>query len=252
MIRTIPYLLLMVGIALPVPAKETGTDVDTVHVGLFSKTDLSDITPPGWYALEFPSIENKTAYFLTRQQDTTVVQAVSHASASAYFKEVDISPRHLPILKWRWKIENVLHKSNIMSKQGDDYPARIYVSFEYDPQRLSGMERVKYKLYNLTHDRPAPLAVINYVWGNGTAIDTIVSNAYSDRVKMIVVQNDAALSKRWLTQQRNIYQDYIKAFGEEPGRITGIAIMTDTDNTGESVTAYYGDISFSPSAKQVD
>lgn len=210
---------------------------------------LSDLTPPGWHSLDFDSIENKTAYFLVRDQDRTVVQAISHASASGYFKKITGSPIIYPILRWRWKVEHVLTKGNVMSKEGDDYSARIYVSFDYDPDRLTGWESLKYAFYTLIYDTPPPLAVINYVWGNHAPIGTIVSNAYSDRVKMIVVQTGQEKTKKWLLEERNIYEDYKKAFGEEPGNISGIAIMTDTDNTGESATAYYGDISLHLSSK---
>ena len=59
-----------------------------------------------------------------------------------------------------------------------------------------------------------------------------------------VYRYDEARLNQWLNEERNVYEDYKKAFGEEPSMISGIAIMTDTDNTGESATAYYGDILF--------
>ncbi len=61
---------------------------------------------------------------------------------------------------------------------------------------------------------------------------------------MIVVESGDSRLDRWVSVERNIYKDYLQAFGEEPPMISGVAIMTDTDNTGESATAYYGDIVF--------
>jgi len=242
------YSLCSILFSMAILAEASDSIPDKIQAAAFSGMHLSDITPPGWRSLDFDSIENKTAYFLTRIMDKTVVQAVSHTSASAYFKKINIPPKKYPLLKWHWKVENILSKGNVMTKEGDDYPARIYISFEYDPERLSGMDRLKYKLYNLVHDEPPPLAVINYVWGNHAPIGTIVPNAYSNRVKMIVVQSGEEHTKKWLQEEHNIYEDYKKAFGEEPGNISGIAIMTDTDNTGESATAYYGDIVFHSSS----
>ena len=72
----------------------------------------------------------------------------------------------------------------------------------------------------------------------------MVPNPFTDRVKMIVVESGAENLNTWVGQQRNIYEDYKQAFGEEPPMISGVAIMTDTDNTRESATAYYGDIVF--------
>lgn len=219
--------------------------VETLQIAPFSRMSLTDITPPGWQALNFNSIESTTAYFLTNTHGINSVQAVSHASASAYFKKVDISPHDYPIIKWQWRITNIINKGDVTRKDGDDYPARIYISFDYDPERLSGMERVKYKLYRLVHDKAPPLAVINYIWGNKTPVGTNINNAYSDRVKMFVIQSGNNNVGKWITEKRNVLEDYRRAFGEEPGNITGIAIMTDTDNTGESATAWYGDITLS-------
>ncbi|MDZ7682540.1 MAG: DUF3047 domain-containing protein [Fodinibius sp.] len=73
---------------------------------------------------------------------------------------------------------------------------------------------------------------------------TIVPNPFTDWVYMIAVQSGRSKSGRWIVESRNIMEDYRQAFGESPPDITGVAIMTDTDNTGGSATAYYGDIIF--------
>ncbi len=241
--NTLASLYLTFIALFPIPAT-AANEPDTIPIAIFSAMKITDIKPTGWQSLDFDSIQNKTAYFLSRDENITAVKAISHASASGLFKPFVLSPEKYPILKWNWKIENVLAGGNVMTKEGDDYPARIYVAFDYDPQRLIGSERLKYRLYSLLHNKPPPLAVINYVWGSHAPVGTRVANAYSTRVKMIVVQSGKEKTKQWLTEERNIYQDYLQAFGEPPGNITGIAIMTDTDNTRESATAWYGDITF--------
>lgn len=240
-ILILPFLFSHWSLAEPIEIQTQST----IFAGLFSKANLADITPMGWTPLNFPSIEKKSAYFLFRENNQIIIKAVSNGGASGIFKKLDIDTIQYPLLSWRWKVENILHKGNVMSKQGDDYSARIYVSFNYDPEKLTGMEKVKYKLYTFVHDEPPPLAVINYVWGNKAPIGTIVPNAYSTRVKMIVVESGTKNINKWMSVQRNVFEDYKKAFGDMPDSISGIAIMTDTDNTGESAVAYYGDISFS-------
>ena len=69
-------------------------------------------------------------------------------------------------------------------------------------------------------------------------------NPYTDRSMMLVVESGDKNLDEWISEKRNIYADYRKAFNDEPPMISGVAIMTDTDNTGESATAYYGDILF--------
>ena len=89
-----------------------------------------------------------------------------------------------------------------------------------------------------------PLAAINYIWESKAAKGTIVPNPFTERAKMIVVESGAEKLNQWVAEEHNVYDDYKQAFGLEPPMISGVAIMTDTDNTGESATAYYGDILF--------
>lgn len=215
---------------------------EVITIGNFSKHDISSITPKDWQPLIFDNIDSQTAYYLDRDKNTVIFKAVSNASASGYLKKVSINPKEFPILNWKWKIKNTLKAADINTKDGDDYPARIYITFEYDMERLSGWESFKVGLYKSLHGEYPPLAVLNYVWDNKQPIGYSTANAYTDRVQMIVSQSGNAQVGKWVTQEVNIYEDYKRVFGEAPLKITAIAIMTDTDNTGESATAYYGDI----------
>ena len=89
-----------------------------------------------------------------------------------------------------------------------------------------------------------PTRAINYLWESKAEIETIVPNPYTDLVMMIVVESGEANLGTWVEHERNIYEDYIEIYGEEPPGINSIAVMTDTDDTGESAVAYYGDIKF--------
>jgi hypothetical protein len=173
-----------------------------------------------------------------------VVKAVAEASASALVREIKINPKEYPIVEWRWKVRNILKKGDVHIKEGDDYPARIYITFEYDPSKLGFFEKAAYKMGRLLYGEDLPLAAINYIWESKASIGTMIPNPYTDRVLMFVVESGAEKLNQWVSEKRNVYEDYKKAFGQEPPMISGVAIMTDTDNTGESATAYYGDILF--------
>jgi len=215
---------------------------DSIVVGDFSSQNISSITPTGWIPLNFDSIDSKTAYYLTRDKGKVIFKAVSNASASGYINKLSIDPEEFPILSWQWKIDNLIDKANINTKDGDDYPARLYVTFEYDIERLSGWESFKVELYKSIHGVYPPLAVLNYVWDNKQPVGYATPNAYTKRVQMLVIQSGKKNVGKWVNQEVNLYQDYKRVFGETPLKITAIAIMTDSDNTGESATAYYGDI----------
>jgi hypothetical protein len=94
-----------------------------------------------------------------------------------------------------------------------------------------------------------PIAALNYIWDTKTQAGTFVDNAYTDFAKMVVVESGPKNVGMWVEEERNIYEDYKKAFGEEPPMINGVAIMSDTDNTKERTTAYYGDIQFARAGK---
>lgn len=216
---------------------------DTLVVGAFSSAPGGPGPPPGWKALTFKKVVTHTAYTVVRDSDRTVVRADSRAGASGLTREVSIDLKEYPLVAWQWKVANVISKGDVTKKVGDDYAARLYITFAYDPDKVGFSKKAKYKLGRMLFG-DIPIAAINYIWDRRTPQGTIVPNAFTDFVKMIVVESGEANVGRWMEEERNLYEDYRRAFDEEPLPINGVAIMTDTDNTGEAATAYYGDIAF--------
>lgn len=214
-----------------------------LEVGKFSAATEGSVLPEGWKPLTFKKVERHTQYEVVKDGSTFVVKAVSEASASGLTKDVTIDPHEYPIVRWRWKVENLLQKSNVNRKDGDDYPARIYITFAYEPDKVSFGRKLKYKAGQALFG-DIPIGALNYIWDGKSPIGTIVDNAFTDFAKMIVVQSGAQRIGSWVEEERNVYEDYKLAFGEEPPAINGVAIMSDTDNTKERAVAYYGDIVF--------
>jgi hypothetical protein len=217
---------------------------EMIEVGKFSAEKVTNGLPSGWKPLTFKKIERHTVYSLVKDGDTVVVKAVAESSASGLVREIKIDPKEYAIVEWRWRVSNILKKGDVHIKEGDDYPARIYVTFEYDPSRLGFFDKAKYEMIRLLYGQYPPIGAINYIWESRTPIGTMIPNPYTDRVMMFVVESGAEKRNQWVSEKRNVYEDYKKAFGQEPPMISGVAIMTDTDNTGESAVAYYGDILF--------
>lgn len=243
----IMFLAFILAFTLAFSIASYGDTPAILEVGLFSTASPGGPFPPGWKPLTFEKIPKHTAYSLVKENETVVVKAVSQGSASGLIREISIDPRTYPIVQWRWKVENVLEKGDVTKKEGDDYPARLYVTFEYDSRKVGIFERAQYELAKLVYGQYPPLNAINYIWANRTPVGTVVPNPYTDRVIMIVVESGSTKLGQWLTEERNIYEDYRRAFGENPTNISGVAIMTDTDNTQESAVAYFGDIIFKKS-----
>lgn len=221
-----------------------------LEVGKFSTALEDGSFPLGWKPLTFSKISAHTQYYLVKNGDTVVVKAVSQSSASGLIREISIDPKEYPIVNWRWKVENILEKSDVSRKEGDDYPARLYITFEYDSTKVGLLEQAKYEAAKFLHGQYPPLATINYIWGNKVPVGTIVPNPYTARAQMIVTQSGSDKVNQWVEEERNVFEDYKKAFGEDPPKINGVAIMADTDNTKESVVAYFGDIIFKKETKK--
>ncbi len=219
-----------------------------LEVGMFSAATEGSTLPDGWKPLTFKKIERHTRYEMVKDGTTLVVKATSEASASGLTKAVMIDPREYPIVRWRWKVENLLQKSNVNRKDGDDYPARIYITFAYEPDKVSFGRKLKYKAGQALFG-DIPIGTLNYIWDRKSPIGTIVDNAFTDFAKMIVSQSGAQRVGAWVEEEHNVYEDYQLAFGEEPPAINGVAIMTDTDNTKERAVTYYGDIVFARASR---
>ncbi len=202
-----------------------------------------DYQDPKWSVLKIPG-RRMTQYELVEDANGAHIAATSHNSASGLVYAVDIDPRQYSHIEWRWKVDAAIEKGNMRKKKGDDYSARIYLTFEYDPAKLSFFDRTKYLLIKTFTRFEIPLRALNYVWANQVDKGTIAPNPYSDWVYMIAHQSGNDKAGEWQMERRNILEDYRKAFGEEPGKITGVAIMTDSDDTKGSAKGHYGDIVF--------
>ncbi|HBV20692.1 MAG TPA: hypothetical protein DEF07_03105 [Nitrosomonas sp.] len=207
-------LLCWIVICMPVASWAESGRVD---IARFSQGDLS-----GWQSKVFAG---ETFYVLEREAERMVLRADSSAAASGLYREVSIDLNKTPILNWDWKVDNILTGNDERTKAGDDYPARIYVVFS------GGV------MFWRTR-------AINYVWSNKQPVDSNWFNAFTKNAGMIAIQSGSGHIGRWMNESRNVLADYRRLFGEEPGAVDAVAIMTDTDNTGGTATAWYGDIWF--------
>lgn len=203
----------------------------------------------GWRALKPAPGANDTRYRLTIDSGTTVVKAEADNAMSGLIHPVRVDLRRYPLLRWRWKIEEPLEKADMTRKSGDDYAARVYVIFDYPREKLSFGTRAGLKLAEMLHGQQIPAAALNYVWDNRHPVGTIQPNAYTDRARMIVLHAGARRAGQWITETRDLAADFRAAFGEEAPDVIAIALATDTDNTGETATAWFGDFEFLPPAK---
>ena len=211
----------------------------------FSAGSPGSAFPSPWRSVTLPKAKRPTQYTLVADEGRVVLRAEANASMSSLVHPLKVDSKNFPFINWRWKISNLLSKAEISTKAGDDFPARVYVLFDYDVSKLSLPQRIKIFLARKFYGTEVPAAALCYVWDGKALLGTSAWSPYTDRVRVIVVESGAANVGRWREVERDLVADFRDAFGEEPPAISGVAVASDTDNTGESVTAMFGDVRLS-------
>lgn len=191
-----------------------------------------------WTPVTFPKISRHSTYETRNTEEGNFLVAQSSGSASAirHLREFDV--RRYPLVRWRWKVATVYTKGDLRNKAGDDYPLRVYVMFKYEPDLASFGEGVQYGLAKMVYGAYPPHSTLNYIWANRQEEQGIHPSPYTDRARLLVMRAGPTEAGRWVEEQVNILDDYRRAFGEEPPETASIAIMNDSDNTGEAATSY--------------
>ena len=173
-------------------------------------------------AWEEKSFKGNTRYEITQEDGERCIKATSYGAASGLYYRISYDPKEYPFLTWRWKVGNILLKGDELKKEGDDYAARVYVVF---PSALFWRTKA-----------------INYIWANKLPAGQAVPNPFTSNAMMVAVESGPAHVGEWREERRNVLEDYRKFFSEDPPKVGAVAIMTDTDNTGEKAVAWYGPI----------
>ena len=216
-----------------------------IVVGNFSEQSQNDGYPDHWEPLVFDGVGKHTIYSHVFEGNIGSIQATSQAGASGLVRKMDIDPSLYPTVSFRWKIQDIIESADLTRKKGDDAPARVYVTFAYDSAQVSWWEMLKFEAVKLFYGEYPPIASLVYVWASHGEQGAIMESPYTSRVQIIVLESGAEKKGQWLSEKRNIPEDYRAAFSSENvPMISGVAIMTDTDNTGGQAVAWYGDIVF--------
>ncbi len=208
----------------------------------FSAEKARDGMPEGWHFYRIAPYKKNTVYRLENYQGRTVLSANSKTSASGL--AVKLRPRstqHL-WLQWEWKAVGALAQADNTEKNYDDAPLRILVAFDGNKTKLSLREKLNFEMAHLISGQEMPYATLMYIWSGKSPINSVLDNAHTSRVKMIVVDSGWENVGEWRKHDRDLAADYKLAYGENPGNVIGIALLTDTDNTKSETRSLYGDI----------
>ncbi len=210
----------------------------------FSSGPLAGMAPPGWVVQTLPKVERQTAYDLVPDNGTIVLRARANASASSLRHGLFADPARTPMLRWRWRTERVLEGADMTRKDGDDYAARLCVFFDRDPETLPLKARTRLKFDRARNGNQVPAAALCYVWDNRHPVGTIMDSPQTPLMALVVASSGDANVGRWQSLQRNLIEDYQRAFNTAPPRIIAVSVGVDTEQTGESTTTWFSDVEF--------
>ena len=203
-----------------------------------------------WQAFEFPNIEKHTAYEVVSPSDLPGRRAFrsdADCSASAMLLSLqDIDDAKYPRLSWRWRVRAPIEVSDETVKAGDDFAARVYVMFEFEPEHASMWRRAQQEMGESMWDRTLPGLALNFVWSSRLSPGRRWVNPYSKESAMVALRSGRAPHDGWVREEVDVAAEHQRSFGRRAAKRVGLAIMTDTDGICRKASAEFADFRLLP------
>ena len=152
---------------------------------------------------------------------------ISNDNSFALYHEAEVDLNKTPLLKWEWKVVRLPPGGDVRNHLSDDQAAQIYVSFPHFPG-----------IFNTD--------LLGYIWDTLAPKGMEVTSTKSSKTRYVVVEQGTSQLDEWVTETRNVYNDYLSLFGEVPGSVGGVSVMIDSDDTASSAESYFRNIRFVP------
>lgn len=202
--------------------------------------------PSPWEVVTLPRIPRHTQYTLAQIDGRMVVRAEADASYANVLHPIGADVGATPVLNFSWRVDRFPAGSDLRTRSGDDLAAKVCVLLDVPLDRLTFFDRLRIEFGRRLFDSRLPSATICYVWDRELRSGTWIPNAYTNRVRMLVLRTAAAGEQaRWFEERRDLRADFVRAFpgeGETLPKLVAVGFATDTDNTRSSALAFYGDI----------
>ena len=212
------------------------------NVEKFSILNEGGKLPKAWQIWRVTPQKNKTQYTLKNYQGRTVLHASADVAASGLVLPLKPRPASYQMLSWEWKAMNLIADADNQESSKDDAPLRIVVAFDGDKTKLPLKDQMVFEMAKIISGHDMPYASLMYVWSTKSPLEAVIPSPRTSRIKMIVVNSGGDSLGQWQKHQRDLSKDYQMAFNEPPGKVIGLGLLTDSDNTKSKVNAIYGDI----------
>ena len=217
-------------------------NAETFWVGRFSGNEAA--IPSPWQIERIDTRVAPTRYNLRHWDGVNAVEAHASKSMALLGRPLEVDLRKTPILCWQWRVDAPVASADMSRKSGDDYAARVYLTFDIPADQLGLATRTRLALARSIYGPQVPDAALNYIWDNTHPIGTLQNNVYTERARMLVLRSGAASAGRWVTERRNVQKDFQLAFGNLENQVRTLVLASDTDNTGEDTHAGFADFRF--------
>ena len=215
-------------------------------------SSASGTTPPApWRVVGLPGSSKPLTRFDIVPLDGRPVLRVqtdkSYANLEHDLPNLEVAPGML--LRWRWRLEQPLVGTDLRRREGDDSPLKVCALFDMPIERLGFVERNLLRAARSVSGENLPAATLCYVWDATLPAGTLLDNAYSHRLRFIVLDSGQKQLGQWVAHAQDLAADFRRAFGDEsPGvpPLQGLLVGGDSDNTGGQSLGYVGDITLSP------
>lgn len=195
-----------------------------------------------WQTQHLPG-KKPTRFSPVAMDGRSAMLAVADGSVSLLRQHMHVPGSALPHMRFSWKVPQLIEASDMALRDSDDSPVRVVLTFEGNRAQWSTKNALLSELSQALTGEPLPYATLMYVWCNKRAPGSVIHNPRTDRIRKIVLESGNQNLNQWLDYERDIKADFERAFGEAPGALLGVALMTDSDNTRSQTRAYYGPIS---------
>jgi len=190
------------------------------------KITIFDFTEKEFETLKVKKVKGETTWSLDSNEKGNFIKAEAEGKGSGLGKEVKINLLKTPFINITWKVEKDLSGIVENSKKGHDYAARVFV-------------------IKKTGSTPLSNRAINYVFSSNNDVGENWPSPYTKKSIDYVLSSTKDNLNTWVTVKANVKEDFKKLLGIEVLDISGVAIMTDTDNSKLKAISYYQDIYFS-------
>ena len=223
---------------------DTGTesrDELATRIAPWALASVTHSKPPVWQHFKLPG-KKPSQFDYVLEDNRSAIAASAQSSASMLRQITRIEPSDLGSLKFSWKLPDLIQYADMSLREFDDSPVRVVLAFEGDRTKFSAKNAMLSELAHALTGEPMPYATLMYVWCNSCEPGEIIVNPHTDRIRKLPLESGRDKLNRWMDYERAVRDDFVKAFGEEPGMLTSISIMTDTDNTKSVARAWYGPV----------